>query len=205
MTTPYPAKSLFSFAPCFYLCLGLFATVSSSALAADLNTKSKQQVNLEKQAIKIVKQFAGKLKPQLKKAMIDGGPVLAVDVCAVQAPKIASTLSTETGWQVNRVSLKPRNQNSANASDWEADILKQFESRSAAGEAVASMKHSELDEDVFRFMKPQAVEPLCLACHGQNISEEVEKVLNLHYKNDTARGYTLGDIRGAFSLSKSIN
>ena len=75
----------------------------SSSIAAADNSALKQE------AIGIVKQFGGSLKPELKKAIKAGGPAHAVSVCSELAPSIAEKLRTDSGWYINRVSLKARN------------------------------------------------------------------------------------------------
>jgi len=82
----------------------LFLSVISTQVAAKEIASKKQ---LESEATSIVKKFAGALKPQLKKAIQSGGLEQAVNICSIEAPKIASELSEQTGWNIKRVSLKP--------------------------------------------------------------------------------------------------
>ena len=44
----------------------------------------------------------------------------------------------------------------------------------------------------------------CLACHGKAITPQVLEQLDARYPDDRARGYGAGEIRGAFSLSKTL-
>jgi hypothetical protein len=44
---------------------------------------------LKNEAISIVKQFGGSLKPELKKAIKAGGPAQAISMCSEKAPAIA--------------------------------------------------------------------------------------------------------------------
>ena len=53
-------------------------------------------------------------------------------------------------------------------------------------------------------MKAQGVDEVCLICHGKNISPEVQNALMEFYPKDAAQGYQLGEVRGAFSLRKTI-
>ena len=159
---------------------------------------------LQEDAMKIVKQFAGGLKPQLKEAMQEGGPLHAIEVCSRQAPALAQSLSDESGWTVKRVSLKARNNNTAVGDEWENEVLRQFDQRQMRGEDTASITYSESVGGQYRFMKAQAVEPICLACHGETIAPEVVDLLDQKYPHDIARGYKIGQIRGAFSLSKRL-
>ena len=51
-------------------------------------------------------------------------------------------------------------------------------------------------------MQAQGVEPVCLLCHGSKLDGAVTQALQAYYPDDTATGYTLGQVRGAISLSK---
>jgi hypothetical protein len=174
--------------------------LTAPALQAD----KAQMKQLKQEAVSIVKRFGGTLKPELKKALTAGGPAHAIEVCAFQAPAIAQKLSKDTGWDVKRVSLKPRNSTSAIPDAWERKVLEQFDSRQAGGESAEKMAFAEIVDGEFRFMKAQGVEKVCLNCHAAKIKPEVEAALKDKYPQDKARGYSLGQIRGAFSLSKSL-
>ena len=52
-------------------------------------------------------------------------------------------------------------------------------------------------------MKAIPTGEVCLACHGKDINPDVASALDAAYPQDQARGYALGDIRGAFSVSKA--
>ncbi|MEJ2177361.1 MAG: DUF3365 domain-containing protein, partial [Gammaproteobacteria bacterium] len=107
------------------------------------------QAQLKDEAVGIVKKFGGSLKPQLKQAIQEGGPAHAVSVCAEKAPAIAEQLSNETGWQIKRVSLKPRNQQNAEPDAWEREVLQQFDQRQANGESAAEMAVAEIVDGEF--------------------------------------------------------
>jgi len=159
---------------------------------------------LDAEAVQIVKTFAGKLKPKLKSAIQSGGFVHAIDVCSVEAPKIAETLSAETGWDIKRVSLKARNKTSATPDTFERMVLEQFDERQANGEPASGMMFSDVVGSEYRFIKAQGVQGLCLNCHGDSLQPEVKKAIAERYPDDMATGYSLGQIRGAFSLVKSL-
>lgn len=160
----------------------------------------------------VVKEFAAQLKGELGKSMKAGGPLAAIEVCNTRAPAIAEALSSKHGMKVARTSLKTRN--SANAPDaWETGVLNKFEERRAAGESPAEMAYFEIVEangkKKFRFMKAIGMPPLsempCLKCHGENIDSTVTSKLDELYPEDKARDYKVGQIRGAFSLSQSLD
>lgn len=159
---------------------------------------------LKAEAITIVKKFGGTLKPQLQKALAQGGVQQAIKVCSVKAPEIAKELTIATEWQVKRVSLKARNKNSATPDSWEKLVLTEFNQRQQQGEKAKTISKAEIIKDEFRFMKAQDTGPLCLTCHGSELSEETKAALKDYYPDDKATGYSLGQIRGAFSLTKKL-
>jgi hypothetical protein len=184
----------------FLTTLAAIALLSVSAVQAE----QANQGELKKQAINLIKQFGGTLKPELKKALQSGGPAHAIGICSEKAPAIAKNLRDSSGWYIKRVSLKARNSSSAIPDSWEQKVLKQFDERQAKGESAKNMAYSEVVDGKYRFMKAQGVGKLCLNCHGAKVTPEVEAVLKQKYPDDMARGYSLGQIRGAFSLAKDL-
>lgn len=155
----------------------------------------------------LVKEFGSGLKGKLVEAMQQGGPVNAIKVCHTDAPEIAQRVSEGSGWTVARTSLKIRNP--GNAPDpWELKVLQSFEERKAAGENLETMEFSEVVEadgaETFRYMKAIPTAPVCLNCHGAELAPEVAEALDQLYPEDQARGFSAGDIRGAFTLSKPM-
>lgn len=182
-------------------------TVPALLAASALYAADAPNPNAE-EAKGIVKTFATQLKGELEAAMKAGGPPNAIPVCKERAPAIAAELSEETGWSVGRTSLKTRNTASNTPDDWERAVLEKFEQRKAGGESVDTMAFAEVVETgsgkSFRFMKAIPTGEVCLACHGTSITPEVTAILDENYPDDQARGYTAGDIRGAFTLSKPL-
>ena len=169
-----------------------------------LRAAGADQAQLKQEAISIVKRFGGSLKPELQKAMQSGGPTHAISVCAEKAPAIARQLRDDTGWYIRRVSLKARNTETAIPDAWEKKVLQQFDRRQADGESTDNMAFAEVVDGRFRFMKAQGVEGVCMNCHAAEIKPEVEAALKEKYPDDRARGYSLGQVRGAFSLARDL-
>lgn len=154
-----------------------------------------------------VREFAGELKGELLAALEEGGPVNAVTVCSRKAPAIAERMSSDTGWEVGRTSLKVRNP--GNAPDaWEKKTLEAFEARRAKGEKLGSMEHAEVvgegGKRAFRYMKVIPVGEPCLTCHGKEIAPDLTARLAELYPEDRATGFSLGEIRGAFSITQPM-
>ncbi|MFY9779692.1 MAG: DUF3365 domain-containing protein [Candidatus Baltobacteraceae bacterium] len=152
--------------------------------------------------------FGATLQAALKQAMQSGGPVNGIAVCHDTASQIAAAVSKNEGMTIRRTSLKPRN--SANAPDaWELAVLKEFEVRKAQGEPADKLEFSAVvdganGQRTFRYMKAIPTAALCLACHGEHISPDVKAKLNELYPNDMAHGYKEGDLRGAFTISRTL-
>lgn len=155
----------------------------------------------------VVKAFFGELKGELEKAMKAGGPLNAIGVCNIKAPEIAKAHSEAKGWEVGRTSLKTRNSDNA-PDDWEKSVLEQFEQRKAAGEDLAKMEHFEVVEadggKSFRYMKAIPTGDVCLKCHGDKLDADVVEKLDSLYPDDQARGFSKGDIRGAFTITQPM-
>lgn len=181
------------------LVLPLLAACGAAAAAGNASNTA-----LEREARELVGQFVGELKPKLKQAMAEGGPTHAIEVCARVAPKIADSLSVASGWRVNRVSLKSRNASRAQPDQWERAVLQEFDQRQAAGESPADINYGVTTRGRYRYMQAQGVEAICLVCHGQELSDEVQSTLEKYYPDDWATGYSLGQVRGAISLSKDL-
>jgi hypothetical protein len=180
----------------------LVTTLSAAALAASPPNPHAEE------AKGIIKQFATTLQGELQAAIKAGGAVNAINVCQERAPAIARSLSEQTGWDVGRTSLRLRNPG-LNAPDaWESGALQALEERKAAGADVQTLAIAEVVDTGegrrFRMLKAIPTGEVCLACHGKNISSEVVEALDKAYPEDQARGFSVGDIRGAFSLSKPL-
>ncbi|MES9991118.1 MAG: DUF3365 domain-containing protein [Candidatus Thiodiazotropha sp.] len=189
-----------------YKNLGAIAIATTLSLAGAVHAEQNLQANLE-EGKGIIKAFFGDLKGELVKGMKEGGPVATTTTCNKVAPHLAEAHSQMSGWNVARTSLKPRNPN--NAPDaWETAVLQEFEARKSAGEDPMQLVKGEIVEEqgrqVFRMMKAIPTAEVCTKCHGDAIAEPVAAKLDELYPDDKARGYKVGDLRGAFTLKKKL-
>ena len=179
--------------------------ISLPFLAAAIETLPNQEIQ---QARSLVKSFGSDLKQVLKTAMQTEGPLKALEVCNVQAKPIADKNSSVSPWKIGRTSLRVRNENNI-ADEWETSVLQQFEKRKKAGEDLKNMEYSEViksgDKSVYRYMKPIPTAGLCLTCHGTKLSNDVHDKVKALYPEDKAISFNVGDIRGAFTLIKTLN
>ena len=177
----------------------------SSAVFADELTQREQAAD------QVSEQFIKQLGGHLKKEMQANGPVQAINVCKEIAPEIANQLSIENGWSVSRVTTKTRNSLLGTTDMWERETLAEFEAAAAKGEKYSEMKKTAVvDEDgqyYFRYMKPLAIKPVCLTCHGSEdqIPAPVKAELEKLYPFDQAKGYKQGELRGAVSIKQPMD
>ncbi|MGB5339394.1 MAG: DUF3365 domain-containing protein [Gammaproteobacteria bacterium] len=154
-----------------------------------------------------IEAFSSSLQYELVSAMQEDGPVNALGICHTRAMPVTREVSEEHGMLLSRVSLKYRNP--ANApNDWQARVLKEFETRKENGEAMANLSYSEVVEQdgarQFRFMKAIPVRAVCLTCHGSELAPDLQAKLSDLYPGDRATGFQLDDIRGAFVVVKDL-
>lgn len=151
--------------------------------------------------------LGSQLQQALQEAMAGGGPVAGIEVCRIQAPKIADDVSRKR-LQVGRTSLKVRNPE--NAPDaWETRMLETFEQRLADGEEPGQIESFVIRSDGERrwghWMKAIPTQGLCTACHGSDIAPETAQAIDQAYPQDQARGFSVGDLRGAFSVEIDLD
>jgi hypothetical protein len=150
----------------------------------------------------LIPPFQQQLMATVKNAMQAGGPVKAVESCQLLAPQIASQHS-QTPWTVGRTSLQVRNP--ANTADaWEQQVLKDFATQQANGQPLIGMQQVAKVDGELRIMQAIPVGEPCLACHGKNLKPEVAAKIDQLYPKDQARGYDLGQLRGAFTLRRTL-
>jgi hypothetical protein len=134
-------------------------------------------------------------KRELKTALTEGlaaGPVEAIGACRLQAPEIA-TAHSQAGIRVGRTSHRLRNPANA-APEWVAPILVEYIAEaSARGPRAVSLAN-----DRTGYSEPIIVAAPCLTCHGETLEPAVAAQISELYPDDSAVGFRLDDLRGAF-------
>ena len=64
---------------------------------------------------------------------------------------------------------------------------------------------TENGRQVFRYMKAIPTAPICVTCYGADIDADLAAELDRLYPTDQARGFAVGDIRGAFTVRKALD
>lgn len=142
------------------------------------------------------RQALAPFKRDLKHALERGlaaGPEQAIEACRAEALRIARTHSG-TGVRVGRTSLRLRNPANAPA-PWQRPILDDF-----ARTPVEQLgpRVVRIDGDRVGYVEPIVLGPVCLTCHGSTLDPTVAARIDALYPDDQARGFALGELRGAF-------
>jgi len=144
------------------------------------------------QAIDVLR---ARLLQRLTEAVAQNGPSGAIDVCSIEASRLAADVGATRGVALGRTSFRVRNP--ANAPrPWAA----------ASVQAAAGKKASEAGLLVFDLgdrvgvLQPIPLGAMCLACHGAraSLSPDVTAVLAARYPLDRAVDFAPGDLRGFF-------
>ncbi|MBD3169248.1 MAG: DUF3365 domain-containing protein [candidate division Zixibacteria bacterium] len=190
-------KNLYKFILLLLVPLFLFSCGGGEEQTAEKGTpslsKSDEQL-LQTAADKLIMKFHNNLKMELGKALKEGGPANAINVCSEIAPEIADSFSAN-GWKIKRVSDKNRNPNN-HPTPAQMAFLELF-----AADSTRGLKHaSNYDGEIFHYYKPIHTNSLCLTCHGDkdNLAPEVVEKLNERYPDDKATGYDVNQLRGMF-------
>ncbi|MCX7807320.1 MAG: DUF3365 domain-containing protein [Deltaproteobacteria bacterium] len=165
------------------------------ASSSEASPKGPEAIRRAQDAI----QDLGKtLKSRMLSAMGEGGPANAVKVCAQEAKQLTALVAERHKAKVGRASLRMRGDQEV--PDWVKAWLDTQGERPAEG----VQGFERIEEGKARVLRPIAVEGVCLNCHGETIAPEVEAVLQSRYPNDRARGYKVGDLRGAIWAEVAI-
>lgn len=189
----------------FFALITSASLLSTGAATADDIAAREQTARATSGAL--LQQLGGTLKQELQ----TGGPEKAITVCRDIAPKIANELSITNGWKVTRVGTRVRNPLLGMPDDWERRVLADFEARAAKGEAYKDMVFGEVVKTgsvkQYRFAKAIPVQENCLLCHGsaEQIPDVVKAKLKNTYPHDMAKGYKVGDLRGAVSIIQPLD
>jgi hypothetical protein len=146
--------------------------------------------------------FQSELQAALKSALASGGPAAAIEVCAQAAPAIARRLSAESGADLRRTALQPRNPG-AKPDAFERETMTAWRSAPldpAGNPMVRSAAVSSEDGPAFRWMRAIPTQKMCLQCHGEAIAPDVAAAISARYPDDKATGFREGQLRGALSI-----
>lgn len=164
---------------------------------------SKQPFDKEKylnEGIQIAQTTGKTLSGHVKKAIIEQGPIEAINFCKLSAYPLTDSLSKQYNVKISRVAIKNRNpENKAMGND--LDIIKKYEVLIAKGEKI---KPEVINiKDKILFYAPIRLKQACLVCHGNpqsDIPDTLFKHIQTLYVDDLAINFKEGDLRGIWKL-----
>jgi hypothetical protein len=159
-----------------------------------------KEVMIEK-GKKIAASTFASLSGALQKAMKEGGVPNAIEYCNLNALSIKDSLSKAENAVIRRTSLKVRNE-ADTPTKTELEILNQFHQSDSEGKEITPLIQ-QLESGNIAFYAPIRVNEFCLQCHGkigETLTEENHQIIQSKYPNDKAIGYSVGDLRGMWSI-----
>jgi hypothetical protein len=151
---------------------------------------------IKQQAAQALLPFKQQLMQALQRGL-EQGPAQAIDVCRLQAPAIAAAASVD-GVTIGRTSFRLRNPGNA-PSVWQQVGLRHYQQSEDREPMLIDLENGQMG-----YMEPIVTAPMCLACHGSELSVEVKDALAKHYPADQATGFAAGDLRGIFWVSLPV-
>lgn len=134
-------------------------------------------------------------KKELKEALQSGlskGPISAIDICKIEAPKIAAKFSSD-GITIGRTSHKFRNP-ANKPQQWTKSLLDEYLKNPDNTDPQVVI----IDDDHIGYIEPIFIKPICLTCHGEYLDQSLSAIIDKQYPQDKARGYINGSFRGIF-------
>lgn len=163
----------------------LLCTLSAPCLGGESEANT-----FEAEATERLGQLKQQLMQTLKQSLQQGHPA-AIEQCRIAAPAIAAGLSDDQ-WAVGRSSERLRNPANAPA-PWLSPLLEAYQADPDQGP-----RSLVLEDGRHAYVEAIAIKPLCLGCHGEQLSAPVASSLQALYPSDRATGYRPGDFRGLF-------
>ena len=166
--------------------------VAAAAPVPTFRERLEPSVSEAEQAIDVLR---SRLLQRLSEAMAHGGASGAIDVCSIEAPRLAADVGAARGVALGRTSFRVRNPDNA-PRGWAATAV----------QASAGKKASEVGLLVFDLgdrvgvLQPIPLGTMCLACHGAraSLTPDVAAALATRYPLDRAVDFAVGDVRGFF-------
>ncbi|MEQ9330567.1 DUF3365 domain-containing protein [Thalassobaculum sp.] len=162
----------------------------------------------EREAEGAIQELRGAMLQEMRRAMAEG-PAAAIAVCRHLAPQISAEIEAASGWSIRRPALRARNPE-MRPTPAERSAMLGFEARHAAGQPVEMLRTVRATESAdgkvtVHFMQAIPMLEGCLACHGSDIEPQTAAAIRALYPDDEAVGFAVGDLRGAFSLTRTVD
>lgn len=146
------------------------------------------------------------LGSNLKNALAQGGVEEAIPYCNLHAYTITDSMATKHQVALKRVASKRRNPNNAPSPE-ERRHLTLYAEMIANGDTLQPQLEA-LPGNQFLYTRPILTQGMCLTCHGQP-NEEIKPgdlaLIQSMYPQDSATGFEFGQLRGAWSVTFTLD
>ena len=153
----------------------------------------------------IVESAQLELKSNLTAAIQEQGLAAAVGFCNANAGSITTAIENEHNVTIKRISNKNRNPENIPSKNG-SNVLEQFAHEIEEGKALSSTLLTYPDKGA-EYYAPIKVGEFCLNCHGMvdDLQPELIAAIDSLYPQDKAKGYVLGELRGAWLVEFSLS
>jgi len=145
---------------------------------------------------KVLQTLGKKLKQHLKK----DGLIEGAKFCSLNAYDLTNEIDKKYGDDVHvkRISTKYRNMANAPTED-ESKILNAIATLNEEEVILPPYFIEQVNRDTYKYYKPLVISKgICLECHGDiKKGKAITTFIDKAYPHDKARGYKIGDMRGA--------
>jgi len=146
---------------------------------------------IKDQGMMNIESFMETLKPTLMGLMkSDPSHKTALGGCSSMAQGMTDDYNKISDVKIRRTALKYRNPKNK-PDDTDTLVMEQIISTKKLNEPVVVEMSNH-----YRVYKPLVMKQPCMACHGDNLSKEIQEMTTKLYPKDMATGFKLGELRG---------
>jgi len=146
---------------------------------------------IKDQGMMNIESFMETLKPTLMGLMqSDPSHKTALGGCSSMAQGMTDDYNKISDVKIRRTALKYRNPKNR-PDETDTVVMEQFISAQKLNEPLVIEM-----PDHYRVYKPLIMKQPCMACHGDNISKDIQEMTTKLYPKDMATGFKLGEFRG---------
>ena len=171
---------------------------TSIAFASETNTTSSAELTVKQEGIKYIKMLGSVLKSELQTHMkADKTGLSAMGFCTVKADDITKEVNSKLPKyaSVRRTAMKTRNPDNA-ADTLDQKVMAEYEASIEAKTFLPADIKVVTEGETIRVYKPLVTKGVCLKCHGNELSKEIQGEITTHYPKDQAVGFKQGSLRG---------
>jgi len=177
----------------------LLASLITSTIAFASENNTSNTISVKQEGIKYIKMLGGALKKELQTQMMaDTTGLKALEFCTAKANAITQEVNKKlpSYATVRRTALKLRNNIHNKADVLDEKIMQEYTlSLKAKTFKPTDIKIVE-EGNVNRVYKPLITMPVCLKCHGTEVTSELKEHIKTAYPKDKAMDFKVGTLRG---------